>query len=82
MTDFALHHLSTYRAGQAIYESGPAWLPRGHAEVWHDQKRYVYDLRGVRRPAEFRAWVRRVWIDDWNGNKRTLTGRYPNYTVE
>ncbi len=78
MTDFALHRATTVRAGEAGY-SDP--LPRGHAEVTHDQKRYIYNLRGIRRPAEFRAWVRRTWIDA-SSNDRRLTGRYPSYTVE
>lgn len=78
MTSFGLFHVKTYRAGEAGYSSP---LPRGHAEVWHDQKRYVYDMRCHRRPREFRAWVTVAWCI-WGAPGHKLTGRYPSYAVE
>lgn len=78
MTDYTTRHVFTARAGDASYLND---LPRGHAEVWHDQKRYVYDLRGVGSRAEFRAWVRRVWIFE-SSNDRKMRGTFPSYHID
>ena len=79
MTDFAQFFSFKARTGSGDYAKT---LPRGHAEVWHDSKRYVYDLTGFRVPKEFKAWVKYAWIENHNGDNRTLTGRYPTYYVE
>jgi hypothetical protein len=77
MTDIALFHTTTYRAGEAGYH-GPR--PRGHLEVRHDSKRYLYDLRGLRvKASEARSFVESAW-DTMNGIR--VTGRYPSYEVE
>ena len=79
MIDFSYRHIATHRAGSPGYYEP---LLRGHVQVRHDQQRFIYDLRGNRKPREFRAWVKRLWIDDHNGNTRHLSGRYPTYTVD
>ena len=77
MTDFASRHAFKARAGQMDYVRS---LPRGHAEIWYDQKRYVYDMRGA-EPREFKAWMKLLWINI-PGPRRRLTGAYPSYHVE
>lgn len=75
--DIALYHVRTIRAGEADYY---APRPRGHLEVWHDSKRYLYDVRGARISGrEAQAFIRRAW-DSPNGPVR-LRGQYPSYEV-
>lgn len=84
--DFSYRHILTIAAGQSGY-SEP--LGKEQAEVLHDSKRYIYDMGDHVRGgplkghvSEFRAWVRKIWIDDHNGDTRRLTGSYPSYRVD
>ena len=77
MIDIALLHSYTAKAGEGRYI---AKRPRGCMEVWHDSKRYVYDLRGLGVSArECRAFINAAWEGDLIESK--LTGRYPSYHI-
>ena len=74
--DFALYHAGTHRAGSPGYY---APLPRGHFEVLHDSKRYIYDVRGIGVTAgEARDFVTRAW----DCRRSEVVGAYPRYEVE
>lgn len=69
-----LNHLKTIRAGQPGYNTPRA---RATIDLWHDQKRYVYEM-----PHNFRHAVKRdfklclaVAFD------AEITGRAPSYTI-
>ena len=77
MIDVALFHVKTSRAGEPGYY---APRPRGHLEVWHDSRRYLYDLRGSGvRGAAARAFITSAWDLNQAGE---IKGRWPSYTVE
>lgn len=84
--DIALFHKATYRMGQSGYT---APRPRGHLEIWHDSKRYLYDIRGMRYLYDIRGMrvsakmARAFIVDRWNlANGGKISGRFPSYTVE
>lgn len=77
MTDIALFHVATHKAGEPGYY---APRPRGHLEVRHDSKRYIYDIRGLHVSGrEARAFIAQAW-DVWPGEKH-IDGRFPVYEV-
>jgi hypothetical protein len=73
MTDFAHTHVRTSRAGSYYYAEK---LPRGHVEIIHDQRRYVYNMIGYGRPARaLKMWIASVF-------DRPVKGRYPRYNLD
>lgn len=77
MTDFALFHIRTHKAGEHGYHQPRA---RGTVDVWHDSTRYVYGRFGVKPSArDFRRFI----VDAWRVYEgKKLSGRWPSYTVE
>lgn len=78
MPNFSYTHTYTARQGESRYIEP---LPRGHAEIYEDNARHVYDLRGVRQPRLFRAWAKEIFVNGGDGTYR-LIGSYPRYHVE
>jgi hypothetical protein len=79
MIDIALFHLRTARAGSAAYNEP---RQRGTLEIWHDQKRYVYDLNGLSVTAgECRRFIENAWESELF-NDYKLTGKYPSYSID
>lgn len=75
----ALNHVATIKAGQVGYTFG---RERGHLDIWHDSKRYSYDITGLGVTGkEARSFIR----DAWSGaldNGAKITGRFPSYTID
>ena len=79
MDNFSMTHVRTSRAGSYYYNES---LARGHVEIYHDQKRYVYDMRGYKRPAKaFKNWIRSMF-DDEIGEDGRLVGSWPRYSID
>lgn len=79
MTDIALHHVATYKAGEAGYYRD---RPHGHLMVTHDNKRYLYNIRGLGLKArDARAFIKQAW-DTGAGTERRICGTFPDYYVE
>ncbi len=70
------------RAGEFSYYPKNAKLARGHVEVFHDSKRYVYDTRpvSIRTKREIRDDINERFAA--RAAKCTISGAYPSYFVE
>lgn len=77
--DYGYCHAYTARAGELGYYYK---APRGHASVYHDQSRYVYDVRGHRNPSAFRRWAKATWERRITDRPVKVVGTYPSYTIE
>ena len=77
MVDYDLF-CNSYLSGSAGYVEP---LKRGYAEVYSGERRYVYDMRGRRSPSQFRAWVKRVFVDR-SCFYRKMSGKYPRYQID
>lgn len=80
--DLAHYHVATYRAGEGGFYKP---LRPNHFEVIHDSKRYIYERpRSFGRPIytarDARSFIARAW--DRCGDRLSITGRWPSYTVE
>lgn len=77
MITLAPYHEFTAQAGQVNYYMP---RPRGRLEVWHDSKRYVYDIRGLKIGGKrAREFIESAWQ---SGNGIRIIGRFPSYEVE
>lgn len=80
MTDIALHHVATYKSGEVGYYNR---RPHGHLMVTHDNKRYLYNIRGLGLKArDARAFIKQAWDTGAGVTGRRLCGIFPDYYVE